>query len=122
MEVKHPSEPLQDGSYEFPEAMKDAFFGHLFPDRKEQGILYHNEGGNRFKNVSAEMNLQDTSWTGDSHPMDLNGDGWTDLYLTNMQGDDQYYENVEGKSFVKKSREVFPKNPLGSHEHRCKRL
>ena len=114
MEVKHPSEPLQDGSYEFPEAMKDAFFGHLFPDRKEQSILYHNEGGNRFKNVSAEMNLQDTSWTGDSHPMDLNGDGWTDLYLTNMQGDDQYYENVEGKSFVKKSREVFPKTPWGA--------
>ena len=31
-----------------------------------------------------------------------------------MQGHDEYYENVEGKRFVKKSREFFPKTPWGS--------
>ena len=31
-----------------------------------------------------------------------------------MLGDDQYYENVGGKRFVKKSRDVFPKTSWGS--------
>ena len=41
-------------------------------------------------------------------------DGWIDLYVLNMQGDDQYYVNVEGEYFEKKSREVFPLTPWGS--------
>ena len=32
----------------------------------------------------------------------------------NMQGQDHYYENVEGKSFVEKAKELFPRNPWGA--------
>jgi hypothetical protein len=31
-----------------------------------------------------------------------------------MQGDDQYYENVGGKSFARKSRQVFPRTSWGA--------
>ena len=31
-----------------------------------------------------------------------------------MQGNDQYYENAGGKSFVKKSRQVFPRTSWGA--------
>jgi hypothetical protein len=31
-----------------------------------------------------------------------------------MQGHDEYYENVEGKRFRRRSREVFPRTPWGS--------
>jgi hypothetical protein len=31
-----------------------------------------------------------------------------------MQGHDEYYQNVEGKYFERKSREVFPATPWGS--------
>ena len=31
-----------------------------------------------------------------------------------MQGDDQYYENVGGTRFVKKSRQVFPRTSWGA--------
>ena len=31
-----------------------------------------------------------------------------------MQGHDEYYENMEGKYFRKRSRDVFPKTPWGS--------
>ena len=31
-----------------------------------------------------------------------------------MQGHDEYYENVEGKRFVRKSREVFPQTSWGA--------
>ena len=92
----------------------DAFAGHLKPDeRNERSILYKNHGENRFVDVSEETGLIDTSWTGDASPLDLNQDGWMDLYVLNMQGHDQYYENVDGKQFRQRSRELFPRTPWG---------
>ncbi len=92
----------------------DAFSGHLFPERTEHSILYRNTGGNRFVDVTEEARLADDSWTGDASPIDLNEDGYIDLYVLDMQGNDEYFENVGGKHFVRKSREVFPLTPWGS--------
>jgi hypothetical protein len=100
--------------YKYYLALEDAFTGHLRPDRAERSILYRNEGGNRFVDVSVRSGLVDLSWSGDATAVDVNDDGWLDLYVLNMQGDDQYYENVGGKSFVKKSRTVFPRTSWGS--------
>jgi enediyne biosynthesis protein E4 len=91
-----------------------AFAGHLKPELSEQSILYRNEGGNRFVDVSERVGLKDLSWSGDASAVDVNDDGWPDLYVLNMQGNDEYYENVGGKSFVKKSRQVFPRTSWGS--------
>jgi hypothetical protein len=95
-------------------AYEDAFSGHLKPERSERSILYRNAGGNRFADVSKQVGLIDVSWTGDASTIDVNDDGWLDLYLVNMQGDDQYYENVAGKKFVRRSREVFPRTSWGA--------
>src|SRR5579872_2692357 len=94
--------------------LKDAMAGHLFPERSERSILYHNEGDNRFRDFSSETRLMHTGWSGDATPIDANGDGWIDLYVLNMQGNDDYYENVAGQRFEKKSREVFPQPPWGA--------
>jgi enediyne biosynthesis protein E4 len=94
--------------------MEDAFSGHLRPERTENSILYHNLGNHRFKDVSKEMHLEDGSWSGDASAVDFNGDGYPDLYVLNMQGDNHYYENVQGKSFVDKTAEHFPKTPWGA--------
>jgi hypothetical protein len=102
------------GESYFYDGLKDAFGGHLKPLRFERSLLFRNLGGNRFKDVSRETGLLDVSWTGDASPIDANGDGWIDLYVLNMQGHDEYYENEGGKRFVKKSREVFPRTPWGS--------
>ena len=101
-----------NGSYYV--AFADAFAGHLTPARAERSVLYRNEGGNRFADVSKLTGLVDLSWTGDASPVDVNEDGYPDVYLTNMQGDDQYYENVGGTRFVRKSRVVFPRTSWGS--------
>ena len=45
--------------------------------------------------------------------VDANGDGWPDLYVLNMQGDDQYYENDGGSRFVDRSRAAVPADVLG---------
>ena len=95
-------------------AFEDAFSGHLKPERAERSVLYHNEGNDRFLDVTRRMGLVDLSWSGDASIVDANDDGWPDLYLLNMEGDDQYYENAGGKQFVKKSRLLFPKTSWGS--------
>jgi hypothetical protein len=100
--------------YRYYVGFPDAFSGHLFPERAERSRLFRNENGNRFADVSEEVGLLDTSWSGDASPIDVNEDGWLDLFVLNMQGDDQYYENVGGTRFVRKTPEVFPRTSWGS--------
>ena len=100
--------------YKYYVAFEDAFSGHLKPERAERSILYHNEGGNRFVDVSKRWGSSTCRGPATPAAVDVNDDGWLDLYLVNMQGDDQYYENAGGKGFVRKSREVFPRTSWGS--------
>jgi enediyne biosynthesis protein E4 len=100
-----------DGAYR---GLEDAFSGHLHPARAEYPSLFHNLGGNRFRDVAGEMGLRPRAWCGDASFADLNGDGWLDLYLLNMQGDDHFYENNRGRAFVDKTAATFPKTPWGS--------
>jgi enediyne biosynthesis protein E4 len=99
------------GAYE---GLEDAFFGHLHQDRSEPGILYRNMGHNQFKNVTKETGLGNALWSGDASVADLNGDGFPDLYVLNMQGADHFYENVGGRTFVESTAKYFPKTPWGS--------
>lgn len=99
---------------EYYVGFKDAFAGHLKEERTENSVLFRNAGNNRFEDVTKTTELIDSSWSGDAVVVDGNNDGWPDLYVINMQGHDEYYENIEGKKFVRKSRELFPKTPWGS--------
>ena len=111
---RYTTDTIGGDAYKYYLAFADAFSGHLHPERAEASVLYHNLGGNRFADVSRQMGLHDLSWSGDASVIDANDDGWPDLYLLNMEGDDQYYENVGGKQFVKKSRQLFPRTSWGS--------
>ncbi|MBI2150374.1 MAG: CRTAC1 family protein [Acidobacteria bacterium] len=93
---------------------EDAFSGHLMPDRQRRSRLFHNEGHNRFTDVTERTGLLDEGWTGDAAATDFNNDGWPDLYVLNMQGHDNYWVNENGKRFVRRSRQVFPKTPWGA--------
>ena len=101
--------------YEYWVGLSDAFAGHVYDDRTEVSRLYRNLGEGRFEDVTEAMGLgEDPSWTGDAVPFDANGDGWTDLYVLDMQGNDEYYENQQGARFERRSREVFPYTPWGA--------
>ncbi len=111
---KYTTDTLSTGPDKYYIGFDDAFSGHLKPERTEPSLLFHNDGRNHFVDVSQRMGVQDTSWSGDAAAIDVNDDGWVDLYVLNMEGDDQYYENVGGTHFVKKSREVFPRTSWGA--------
>lgn len=109
---KYTTEETGRGGYYV--GFKDAFSGHLKPDRTELSRLYRNTDGKSFEDVTEKFGLQEGSWTGDAAACDLNNDGWPDLYVLDMQGNDEYYENQQGQGFVRKSRDIFPKTPWGA--------
>jgi hypothetical protein len=94
--------------------LSDAFFGHLHPERAEANILYHNLGGNRFKDVTREVGLVGPSWSGDATALDVNDDGFPDLYILDMQGGSHLWINEGGKHFRDATAEYFPKTPWGA--------
>lgn len=94
--------------------LSDAFLGHLHPERAEASILYHNLGHNRFKDVSREVGLVDRSWSGDATAVDVNDDGFPDLYVLDMQGGNHIWLNEGGKHFRDATADYFPKTPWGA--------
>jgi len=92
----------------------DAFSGHLHPERTEPSRLYRNVGGNRFEDVTERVGLKSTAWSGDASFCDLNGDGFPDLYVLNMQGDNHFWVNQKGQRFVDETEKYFPKTPWGA--------
>ena len=94
--------------------LPDAFMGHLHPERAEASILYHNLGGGRFKDVTREVGLVDKSWSGDATALDINRDGFPDLYILDMQGGDHLWLNEGGKHFRDATAKYFPRIPWGS--------
>ncbi|MBX3444323.1 MAG: VCBS repeat-containing protein [Planctomyces sp.] len=93
--------------------LNEAFVGHLFADRAERSSLFRNEGEGRFRDVSEETGLVDLGWSGDATPLDYNGDGWIDLYILNMQGNDELWENQQGERFVRRGETAFPMSVWG---------
>ena len=104
----------EKGPGEFYRSVTNAFHGHLHPGRSEMSVLYRNLGGRKFRDVSKETGLVHRGWTGEATFTDLNGDGFPDLYVLNMQGDDRFYENNGGKGFTDKTAAYFPKTPWGA--------
>ena len=100
--------------YTFYDGMIDAFSGHRIESRNEYNRLYRNLGNNLFADVTNIIEDAQPSWSGDASIIDVNDDGWMDIYVLNMQGHDEYYENRNGESFVRKSRAVFPKTSWGA--------
>jgi hypothetical protein len=94
--------------------LPDAISGHLHPGRSEYPALYRNLGRRQFKEVAESLGLHPRAWCGDASFADVNGDGWPDLYLLNMQGSDVYLENARGTGFVDRTAAVFPRTPWGS--------
>ena len=94
--------------------LADAFTGHQHADRSERSILYRNLGGGRFADVSTTTGLVDDSWSGDATFVDFDDDLYPELYLVNMQGNDHYWVNVEGKKFEDRTARHFPKTSWGA--------
>jgi hypothetical protein len=86
---------------------------HMREGTHESNKLYRNANG-RFTDVTEQVGLSDQMWSGDATAMDVNGDGWMDLYVLSMHRGDAVFINQRGESFQRMTQKYFPKNPHGS--------
>jgi len=54
------------------------------------------------------------SWSGEATAVDVNDDGFPDLYILDMQGGSHLWLNESGKRFRDATAEYFPKTPWGA--------
>lgn len=92
----------------------DAFQGWQFPERSEASPLFRNRGGGRFEEASEAMGLAHRGWSGDATFCDLDEDGYPELYVLSMSGEDRYYGNRKGTRLEEQTRARFPKTPWGA--------
>ena len=92
----------------------DAFQGWQYPERSETSPLFRNRGDGRFENASEATGLVHRAWSGDATFCDLDADGFPELYVLSMSGEDRYYANRQGSRFEDRTAAYFPKTPWGS--------
>ncbi len=68
-------------------------------DNGGQNVLYLNEGGRFHKADAASWGLTETRWSLAAVSVDLNHDGFPDLYVANDFGPDDVYFNEGGRRF-----------------------
>ncbi|MCF6314520.1 MAG: FG-GAP-like repeat-containing protein [Verrucomicrobiales bacterium] len=66
-------------------------------ERREQNMAYQNNGGLQFTNVSKQWGLDHVSMSYGASIGDLNGDGWPDLVVSNLEDPLSLYLNKGGK-------------------------
>ena len=104
-------ETKSEGGYYPP--VEGAPMRHMHPGTFESNKLYRNVDG-KFVDVTDEVGLSDQMWSGDATAMDINRDGWMDLYVLSMHRRDEAFINQQGKSFQRMTQQYFPRNPHGS--------
>ncbi len=71
----------------------------LAPGAEPRDALYENDGSGHFTDVTAESGLGDTHWTTGVRVVDLDGDGDSEMYLTNY-GPNVLYDNLGDGTFA----------------------
>ncbi len=99
----HPAQHLPPSAAGFPGDRRMFRFMHDGWHNATNGgrnLLLRNRGDGTFETLdAAAMGMPETHWTLAIGTGDLNGDGWTDLYLASDFGRDDLYLNEGGGGF-----------------------
>jgi hypothetical protein len=88
----------------------DVFVGHeLTPSQ-----LFRNRGDGTFEDVTARAGVGATAFTKGIAAGDLDGDGWMDLYLSNMWGENFLYRNRRDGTFEEMGAKAGVQAPFAS--------
>jgi enediyne biosynthesis protein E4 len=74
------------------------------------GRLYRNRGDGSFEDVTASSGIRQCGWGFGAYWVDLDNDGWLDLYITNL-GSNELWRNEGNGSFTRAPPGRFPDDP-----------
>jgi len=89
-------------------------FGGVIESPKEFNVLYRNNGNGTFTDVTAKAGLKGLGWASTAVPFDFDGDGYMDLFVTNMFGRCQLYRNNGNGTFSDVTLKVLGRTPWGA--------
>ncbi|MCA8980957.1 MAG: CRTAC1 family protein [Planctomycetes bacterium] len=76
--------------------MHDSF---EFAKNGGDNLLFHGRGDGTFEDVTEAMNAGSNRWTYAAVTVDVDRDGWVDLYVANDYGAEEVFLNREGQTF-----------------------
>ena len=79
--------------------------GATFEREPGRDVLYRNQGGARFEDVTERAGIHGRGWGGGCAVGDVDNDGDPDLYVTNL-GENVFYVNRGDGTFVDRTREA----------------
>jgi enediyne biosynthesis protein E4 len=91
----------------------DAALGSLAGSKPERNLLYHNEGGGKFREVSRAAGVGGEGWSADVAVFDYAGDGYQDLLVSRMFGAAQLFQNQRNGTFKDVTMQVLGRTPWG---------
>jgi len=78
----------------------DGFVDLFVADEQGPGQLYRNRGDGTFENISASAGIDRTQFTKGVVAEDYDNDGYPDLFLTNLRGDNLLFHNNHDGTFT----------------------
>ena len=95
------------------DGLLDLYIGDYASNTCEGNSFYVNNGNGTFNEMAESLGVQaGDRYTYMSIPIDVNNDGWLDLYLANDYGENDLFVNQEGGAFVNKTIEYSLNNNL----------
>lgn len=104
LNIFHLPQPEFDGDRRMFRFMHDGWHDAANGGRN---VLLRNVGGRFAAQDMDAMGMPETHWTISIGTGDLNGDGWTDLYLASDFGRDDLYLNEQGRGFRRVHGRLF---------------
>ncbi len=89
-------------------------FWQMAGSPKETNVLYRNNGDGTFTDVTKKAGLEGKGWGGDVAVFDYDGDGFLDLFVTNMFGANQLYRNNGNGTFTDVTQTVLGRTSWGA--------
>jgi hypothetical protein len=86
----------------------DVFVGHEL----QPGQLFHNRGDGTFEDVTARAGVQVTAVTKGAVFGDYDGDGYPDLYLSNVFGQNMLFHNNRNGTFTDVAQKLGVQKPI----------
>ena len=72
-----------------------------------RSYLFKNMGNGTFKDVTEETGLTSTKWTLAAGAVDINNDGYPELFIANDYGINELYFNDKGNRFIEKGKKAL---------------